>query len=258
MKILKITPALRSTYQSRIAQLEKLASYPLGTDSFQIDHGSDYFAFFDRMGATLYAVALEGDQVVAVAAGILREMPVRAWYLCDLKVHPDYRKQHIPLHMLSRFFIPNYLKCRKAYAISMNPHNDSNNRIAKLLSRFRWASSSIATQLSIYSFDAETVERARATIEKHRGPFSFLSLAGKKDLILKSTGLPLPLLHFQFGGQSPLTQPQSRFTHMLCCPEDDPLQEELQSLGLQPGTSATVIHHRMADADWKFISTSEI
>lgn len=266
MKIVQITPSLRREYQSRIAGLEKLASYPLGKDSFQIDHGADYFAFFDRMGFTKYFIALDGDSVVAVAAGVLREASPRAWYLCDLKVHPDYRHQRIPLRMLGKAFLPNYLKCRNGYAISMNPSDGSPNRVVKLLRRFRWAPNSLATTLSLFSLDADTVTRVRPVIEKHRGTVSFLSLKGKKDLILKSTGQTMPLLHFQFGesrvgrsaSETRFREPQAGFTHMLSCPESDPLRDELRSLGYEPTATASVIHHGMRAVDWNFILTSEI
>ena len=62
-------------FESRIADLEKGTSYPLGEDRFEIDHGADYFAFFTRLGQLRYYVVLDGDRVVAVAAAILRSVP---------------------------------------------------------------------------------------------------------------------------------------------------------------------------------------
>ena len=108
MKFHCLTPADRPQFQAGIASLEQNAIYPLGQDFFQIDHGTDYFAFFDRLGDVHYYIALEGQQVVAVGAGILRQVtdqqgqsPQLAWYLCDLKVHPQYQGQLLSLRLLS-------------------------------------------------------------------------------------------------------------------------------------------------------------
>ncbi|MBI3557452.1 MAG: GNAT family N-acetyltransferase [Deltaproteobacteria bacterium] len=252
-------------YAEQIAALELLATYPLGSDSFQIGHGANYFAFFDRLGTNHYYFALEGDRVAAVGAGILRtiEAPtwkVRAWYLCDLKVHPDYRGRHVPLRMLSKAFLPNYLRCRRGYAISMNPGDGSPNRIVRLISNFRWAPSRLATTLMIFSLDYDQLRRHVGVIERRRGPVSFLSLEGKKDIILKSTGHPMPLLHAQFGpcADPAAGTPRPGSVHMFCAPIDDALTAEFKARGFEPSGAASVIHHGMAGQDWRFILTSDI
>ena len=51
VKIVHLRAEDRPAYQDRVAALERLASYPLGDDRFELDHGPDYFAFFDRLGA---------------------------------------------------------------------------------------------------------------------------------------------------------------------------------------------------------------
>jgi hypothetical protein len=49
-----------------------------GEDTFSIDHGQDYFSFFRRMGEVEYVVAKDRklDRVVAVGAGVLRQIPL--------------------------------------------------------------------------------------------------------------------------------------------------------------------------------------
>ncbi len=55
---MRVTPADRPALGPRLAALERLATYPLGRDTFQLDHGPDYFAFLDRLGAEVdYRVA---------------------------------------------------------------------------------------------------------------------------------------------------------------------------------------------------------
>lgn len=267
LKCIKITPKNRMRFLRQIVALEDYADYPLGSDSFRIFHRGDYFSSFEDLGELYYYAVLDGNRVVAVAAGIIRDLPFfkdghswRAWYLCDLKIHPDYRGRHVPFRIIRRTFIPNYLRCRRGYAISMNPGKGKINRMARLLGRFRWAPLREAGMLQIYSLDLEQVGRCRAAIEKNRGEISFLSLEGRKDFVLRSTGVTAPLLHIQFGpcAREGGAEPQPGHFHLLCVPRGDVLEGELGALGIRPFTSASILQHGMADCDWKFILTSEI
>jgi len=69
-----ITAEERQHFQAGIGAIEQIARYPLGDDFFQIDHGQDYFAFFDRLGQVSYYIALIDEIVVAVGAGVLRQI----------------------------------------------------------------------------------------------------------------------------------------------------------------------------------------
>ncbi len=293
-RIAKVRPRERAAFQARLAALERLATYPLGDDTFRLDHGPDYFAFFDRLGEVLYAAALEGETLAAVACGMLRrvpfrqgEAPRRTWYLADLKVHPDYRGRRLPLRMLGRYFPWNYLRCPRGYAISMDPAGGGPNRIARLLGHWRWSPIAAVATLLIWSLDAAAAERAAPIVVRHRGPLSVRSLEGVKDLILGSTGRRMPLLHAEWprrlgshaepppdparaGPSTPgslrsasaqgerFLGPQAGHTHMFCAPEGDPLAADLAGLGLRPGATATILAHRMKRCDWRFVLTSEI
>lgn len=260
MKVIRITRKNRGRYQAQIAALEQLASYPLGSDAFKIDHGEDYFAFFDRLGEASYYAAVIGEKLIAVGAGILRKTPQRGWYVCDLKVHPDYRGKHIPLRMMYRTFLQNYVQCPRGYGISMNPADGTPNRVARLFKHFKWASIQSGPQLLIYSMTYSQMKSAEPILQRHRGEISYLSLHGKKDLILASTQLPMPLLHVQYGKieHGALTEPSPKNIHMFCAPEGDLLVHELAREGFEPTATATVVHHRMKEADWRLILTSDI
>ncbi|RKU15732.1 hypothetical protein C6503_13520 [Candidatus Poribacteria bacterium] len=254
-------------FQSRIADLEKGTSYPLGEDRFEIDHGADYFAFFTRLGQLHYYVVLDGERVVAVAAAILRrvppanrEKPKTVWYLCDLKVHPEYRGRYIPVSIFVHAFPKLYPRCARGYAVSMDADSERPNRVALMLKRFPLAPMSIATRLGIISLDAKQMREIEPVLRKHFGGVSYLSLAGKKDIILQSTGSPMPLLHVQFGpcAEQGFTEPLEGYVHMFCVSVDHPLLEVLRSQGVYPSATATVVHHRMEKWDWEFILTSDI
>jgi hypothetical protein len=160
--------------------------------------------------------------------------------------------------MLSRAFLPNYLRCARGYAISMDPA-DRPNRIAPLLAHFRWAPLRVAGKLLLWSLDKKTVLRTLPLLQKHRGPVSFLSLHGKKDIILKSSGLPMALHHLQFGplAEPGLSEPPADSVNMFCAPQGDALAKDLSAAGLQPSSTATIISHRI-QTDWKWVLTSDI
>lgn len=264
----------KSLLSKQLHDLEKTITYPLGDDTFQIDHGADYFSFFKRMGEVQSYGIIDDGKLVAVGMGILRtvsfqkdEKARRAWYLCDLKVAPTHRGRHLPLRILRKAFLRCYIRCGRGYAVSMNtPQNEKkgDNRIVKLLARFPWAPSRLGGILNIYSCETEEMNRWQSIIEKHRGPISYLNLIGQKDLILKSTNRSLPLMHVQFGQNSHVhgarlsPAPVKGFSHMFCAPAGDALSIELESLGLRTTATASIIHHRMTGCDWRFILTSDI
>lgn len=271
MKTLLLRGPSRDAYQARIATLESLATYPIGEDFFQLDHGSDYFAFFDRLGQTDYFVVREGQRVVGVCCNVLRRVPDRlggklrrAWYACDLKVHPEYRGRRIPHRIANYAFLREYLRCPRGYAITMNPKGGPQaNRVLKIADRW-WNPTSTPAQLEIYSLDAAVMARLRPTLEAQRGPIRFLSLRGVKDVVLQSTGLPMPLLHVQWGAfptEGPgrlLEEPQLEHAHMFCAPEGSGLARLVAEAGVAPFATATVLSHRMPACDWSFVLTSEI
>ena len=267
LDIRELDEAEWKVYESRIADLEQGMSYPLGEDRFEIDHGADYFAFFTRLGRLHYYVVLDENRVVAVVAAILRrippancETPKAVWYLCDLKVHPEYRSRYLPVS-ISVYACPKLAPLAShAYAISMDADSKRQNPLARMLSRFPLTPMSIATRLGIVSLDAEQMRKVEPVLREHFGDLSYLSLAGKKDIILQSTGAPMPLLHVQFGpcAEQGFTEPLEGYVHMFCVSIDHPLLEVLRHQGVYPSATATVVHHRMEKWDWEFILTSDI
>lgn len=263
--------AERAALHDAIASLEDGVRYPLGQDSFALDHGRDYFAAFTRMGELTYFVGLdrdapEGQQVVAGCAAVLRRVPPRpgakpapAWYLCDLKVASAWRGHRLPWKLFTYGFPRFYPRCGRGYGITMNRPGDP-NPVVRLAERFPLARSAVGGILRLYSLDAASMAAVAPALAAARGPLSYLSLAGRKDMVLTSTGAPVPLLHVQHGpcAEPGLGAPQAGYQHMFCLPEGDPLVELMTQRGHAPAGEATVLHHRMGRCRWDFVLTSDI
>lgn len=267
MSLIEINRDKAAEYLPDILEIEAHAYYPLGDDSFTIDHGADYFEFFNRMGPFQYYAWLEEEQVAAVICLVLRQVPLgsqgklcSAWYLCDLKVHPIYRGKNIVSKMMRQIVRLNYFQSSRGYAVSMDHPGLSENRMVRLLRYFRLISTH-TTELSLWSLNEINMAQAQPIIELHRGPIRYLSLQNIKDIVLTSTQAVMPILHAQFGPMADAASSSERGSaaiHMFCSPSSDQLTRDLQAIGLTPSSSATILAHRMTTSDWKWMLTSEI
>jgi len=70
----------------------------------------------------------------------------------------------------------------------------------------------------------------------------------------------MQLVHAQFGpfAERGVPEPIEGAVHMFCSPSKDALALDLARTGISPSASATVLHHGMADCDFRFVLTSEI
>lgn len=281
---------LRKKYHEKIKAFEKeLADwYPLGhQESFRIDHGSNYYRFFQRLGEMHMVIAVnKKDKVVGVGCGMLRSIPMkfkknniwsnlssparvwsnssspaRVWYIGDVKISKKYRKRHIPWQLMRDSWWKIF-KSACFYGISMDP-KDKPNPVIRLGKNIPFVNFKIAGTLLIYSCNFQEIQKAMPIIYKHRGLFCFVSLLGIKDIILKSNRQPMPLLHVHWGAEPERADhtyqyPVPKYTHMFCCPAWDPMVIELASVNITTQVTATILHCNMDQCDWKFILTSSI
>lgn len=251
-----------SQYGQMLQRLESTIEYPYGDDFFKLDHGSDYFAFFKRLGTIKFNLALHRNEVVGCAAGILRTIKFgtaekRCWYLCDLKVRKDFLGMRIPSMLIRKNLFKNYIVCGRAYAISMNPGNRE-NRVINLLKKFSWLPFKHVATLNFYTLSYDEVLNIAPVLQVHFSSNSFLSLHGKKDLIMKSSGEAMPLLHFQHGQFAELgCGPTLGSKHMFCATPNSKLDTILKEK-FQPQATASIIAHRMTDTNWDFVLSSDI
>ncbi|HHT0593895.1 TPA: hypothetical protein ACTXXA_002789 [Legionella anisa] len=267
MKLVRLTRESMNLYLTQILDLEREVTYPYGDKFFKIDHGNDYFAFFERLGKLRYYVLLDKHRVAGVVAAVLRTVPSRIglkkiWYYCDLKIHPDYRGQHLPIKMAYKIYLRNLLSSWNGFGISMNPlTGSSQNRMTRLAKWLRWIHVR-DTQLSLFSLDHDSMQMAQPILERHRGDVRFLSLEGIKDLVLTHDQSRIPVLHAQFGemgkGSEKEYPPQEGHIHMFCATSEDPLVEELSGIQLFPSSTITLLNCGTKPRNWDWILTSDL
>lgn len=259
----------REEYQSylpRITEFQTRFTFPLNHRHYYFDNGDDYFAWFQTMGTLHYFVALDQGEVVAVAAQVTRKLVSPSgdstdpfWYLCDLKVHPDYRGRGIPEKIFTNRFPHHYFRCPRGYAITIDPIDGSDNPIVRMLHGFPMIPFTVATKLGLIVLDTELMEEVDPILRRHRGPVCYSSPAGLRDIVPENGGEPIAVLHAQFGpcGQPGYKDPVEDHQHMFCAPLDDPLIKDLEIRGIRPAATVTVVEHGLSDWNWRFILTSE-
>jgi hypothetical protein len=268
MKLIEITDKNKHLYLDQLLELEHGIVYPYGEQSFRINHGTDYFSFFNQLGELHYYALLDNNVVAAVAAGIIRTVPMskngplkRAWYLCDLKVNPKYRGQHLVTQMLKKSFLLNYLKCSRGYAISMNSgRHNSPNRVVNILSHFKIAPIQKSGELLIYSLNFEEMTKAQNILRSALNFYGYKSNSGVKDLEFTHNQENMKILHAQKdpNQNNSFKEPQPDYTHFFCLLSTSPMVVELSNLGVNANATATIMSHRMPNCDWNFILTNEI
>ncbi|MFJ1269085.1 hypothetical protein ACD661_10990 [Legionella lytica] len=268
MKLIRLTPENKALYHSQIVDLEQKAEYPYGDHFFKIDHGKDYFAFFERQGKLDYYMLVDKNKVAGVVAAVLRDVPShtgikKIWYYCDLKIHPDYRGRHLPIKMAYKIYLRNFLTSWNGFGISMNPASGGHqNRMKKLIRWLRWIPVRTNTQLNLFSLDKNAMQKAQPILEQFRGKIRFLSLEGIKDLILTHDQSKIPILHAQFGKSEALnpeqSMPQEGCIHMFCIAAEDPLVSKLAEIQILPFSTMTLFNYGKNPRDWNWLMTSDL
>lgn len=292
--------------QQKLKGFERNFDYPLGDGKrFRILHGKgegDYFGFVRRLGTPKFYIAinkkdrevtrqaavdgqlverkvvLKAGEIAGVGCGILREMsqpggskPLKAWYICDLKVKDDYRGEHIPIRLFQKGFW-RFFQCSRGYAICMNPGDGSVPRAAHIWQQ-HGALSSNTLGLNLYNIQAEHFAAVRARIEEAcHGQITFKSMAGIKEFEIFQEANPEQveewrILHIQHGAKgekelSPTvsTDPKPLHDHLIATVEGSALDQALAKMeNIQKFSSATIVYRGLDPAIFEnTILTNEI
>ncbi len=278
-------------------------SYPFSnTEKFSITHGydGDYFAFFKSLGKPYFYTTInranrtvtkiingqkisvnytEGE-LAAVGCAILRTLktnenqPIKAWYLCDVKVQEKYQGEHLMSLMSKKLSLSLFTTCTSGYAICMNPPDNAPKaaRVFKKHGSITWTTTktlniySLTHEKLIEHFDAiQQIFIQHGYLNKDKENILFTSTSGKKDYLIfnasSGTSRPWKLIHLTRGKK--ITQPQldtldKEATFMICAIDKTPLDNSLQLILQQPSSTAQVISYGMDNVDFNFLTSNQI
>lgn len=263
MVIIEITEDLRQAYNDRLRDFEHIFQYPLGNDSFFIDHGMNYFEFFDLLGMPYIYVGEEDSKIVAVAILVLRDIDIydngskeKIWYICDLKIHPSYRGKFFIQHFIVIVYKKYSHLSSKIYGISMNSAKET-NKLIHFASRLPDLDLKLLEELNFYLLDKSQLSIAKQTLIDKYNTMNFISLKGKKDLILASTKAVLNIVHFSSKKSQEELFIEDSHKYMFCFPVHEYINSKFFKLDLHPIATASVISN-IKNCNWNFILTSEI
>lgn len=275
-QVVEITPALRVQYNNALLAFEKHFQYPFGTDTFTLNHGQDYFAFFDRLGRPyIFAAVNDMGEVVAVMGAVLRDLSLikhqtkqKIWYLCDLKIHPDYQHSFILFQLIEAVYKRHnelFNTPPKIYGISMDAKKFSPNKLIRMGKSLAYLGIHLDFNLSdhllFYLLDSKEIEKVKNLIQPMYENFQFITLSGIKDLILSSTQKPLPFLHFSPDTSENLTVKalHPEYGYLFCFPVNHPAVKIFEQCSISCFTTASVISNMQeGESDWAFIETCDI
>lgn len=185
----------RQDYSLRLQAFECQFTYPLLTERFELRHGAhsntDYFSFFEQLGTVSYMVCEDKGEIVAAVCAVLNPEH-NAWYLCDFKITPNYRKQNLYRRLMWRYFLQHYLKSSAAYAINMR-HTDKNPLFRHTQHIFKKFDLAIEPRYLSQFSKKELASLDYFQQERFESKYLIVSNEGKKDLWI--TGAELPLYH---------------------------------------------------------------
>ena len=127
------------------------------------------------------------------------------------------------------------------------------NKVITIMEKLPFTPLKLGAVLNFYLEEAEVAARYLHSLG---GDYSFIDLKGKKELIMKKTGAPLPLLHLErstkSGGDNGITE---GYLHMWCLPQNHPSADKLK---LTPKARGYILQHGMGNQDWTQLQTSEL
>ncbi|NTX12440.1 GNAT family N-acetyltransferase [Myxococcus sp. CA056] len=214
-------PDTLGPYVERLRPLERGIEYPIadGADHFFIDHGPEYHPFFSSMGDAYFLLALRGEQLLGSVTGISRQVlrgdtAAQGFYICDLKVAPHARGTGLARRLIFQglthlFRIPALRGIRFLYGAAMRGARGDVMHTARGWNPLRMGRPE--SRLALYFVPPArlaALELAGAPTQVPGdglvlGPSSgrklegagWCTTSGSKDLQLRSTNKPWPLVH---------------------------------------------------------------
>lgn len=263
------TNELKQKYHHKIKEFERNNNiiYPLNKKTyFKINHGNNYYKFFERQGGEFNILCIldDNNDVVGLICGIKKmdeNNGYKYWYMCDFKINKDYRNLGLSYKLWNmatkKLAETNY----KMYGINMKDNNDKNifNLALKLDSSFKEG-----PNLMIYMLNGNDMNKIINILIKYLGEnICFVSLNSIKDLILTHNNTKMKIMYLERNADGMKTNLHSvkfleNTTYCFCTPNNTKLYKELIKNNIKTNIIARIIHLNMTDFDWSNIVASHI
>lgn len=162
--------------------------YPLGSEYFSIRYPS--LGFFQQIGKTdVTEIKYNGSETVGMIMSSYNQ-DTCSYYVYGLKVKKEHRGLKLSRSMTITHMMP-WKAFQNWYCLSMG--NKLPNYCNMLMKR---------SKLYFYILSADEIKQIHNLLISIYGNYTFASNAGKKELILESTSLPLNLMHLVRASQS--------------------------------------------------------
>ena len=131
------------------------------------------------------------------------------------------------------------------------------NKLIHFASRLPNLGLKLSEELNFYLFDKSQLRIAKQTLIDKYNTMNFISLRGKKDLILASTKTALNIVHSSSKESQEELFTDNAYKYMFCFPAHKNINSLFFKLDLHPIATASIISN-IKNCTWEFILTSEI
>ncbi len=184
-----------SSYSVLLKKFEAQFNYPLGEQTFQINHGvvdGNYFAFFQNLGQENVFILEHKGKLLGVGCAILRNVGnQRFWYLCDFKLNKCVRGKNRLTYLLIRYLIPFYCKSKNLVVINMSAPN--NNWLVKKINSTLFFLKLKIKPIYFYEWTNDEYEEVVSAIPEAFSELACYTNYGNKDIIIE--GEVRPIIH---------------------------------------------------------------
>jgi hypothetical protein len=233
--------------------------YPMldTNDYFTIDHGPNYFNWFNKLGKPkyFYRTNKKTKQIDATACGVLRNINgIKCWYICDVKVDPVARSNSFSYKCLLKAIPGAYFKSSKCFAVCMQP----NNAVAHIIEKIFWPTIKESCKINIYLLtNKELTYILDDLVDYYGSGFILESNMSVKDITLESSKKVLQVLHVKKTNSDNIPNLSNYSQHKFFVTVIDKhlLNDKISN---KLFGSAIIYSYQMDDFDWKLLSSAEI
>jgi len=231
---------------------------------FYLDHGDDYFAFFDALGEGVFLGAFDGDKLVAISAAVLRkgsrrgkDQEIPFWQICDFRVLPGYSHEKLGKEMFLRATAKQWIRARRGCALVLQPFETTNSGAMPANDSSK---ESPDESFVVFSLNGEEYERAIPMLQQHGFGWRLVSLHNSRRMVFLEGPPQSEVLHLHFVPEAiemNLNVDRDKI-YVFCLSSRSEAVVSLKRSGLGPDGRVVVHQRRMKNWDWSWVNSSDL